>query len=477
MQKISKRVAHRFLIRQAGGLELGRDPAAQLSKLTGLLNKLSDKDIAYGTYVFEYIAGMTGDPRIKKFAAKLGEVYARRFAEWLGYAFSQRVERGRGLDSGYEELARNLGDWLKYLPEIITGNFPWGFPIEPVMGSPDRLDLDALLNVMNRIRHMVKRDYERAFAGWLGAMYGKEASLKDIPVEYDTALGYTIPYSPEVYGKYDKELRDLGFKWQNYRRLWYTDALTPKILSKLPQLKRYTSGPPAQNLPEEEGVKLLEWYMEEWLPRNVNRITRTLNTYSAISDTALDIRFTVNIDDGIRVTITKAPSKNLNVDEAAAMLREEYEDEPGREPWVEAIDTYKKLKRVRGMAAIKLVDFANNLEHSNGSMIEHLPPGVRSWYPRFLDFKYTADILQMVGRIKNGDLRKLAEALLPVHDRTRRLRAPQRDHRTFKGLILEIMAQPGRWGKQEKYDDIKKQYPDLSEDLFQELRRRGIRVN
>ena len=98
-------------------------------------------------------------------------------------------------------------------------------------------------------------------------------------------------------------------------------------------------------------------------------------------------------------------------------------------------------------------------------MLEHMPPALKSWYPGFLDFKYTADILQMVRKIKNRDLRELAEALLPSQDQQRRLRVERRDQRTPKGLALEILTVDDTIERQRKYDSIKRQFPKIIEDI------------
>lgn len=467
MREASKRVALRFLIRQAGGLELGGDPAAQLPKMTGLIRSLSDKDIAYGTYVFEYIAGMTHDPRIKKFAGNLGEVYARRFAEWLAYAFVQRAARERSVwsDDLLRELAFKIHVWLTYIPEILTGSYSKDIDVpEELM---DRIDLDVLNRIELRVLRLVEKNFRQ--------QPGKKAALNDLPVTYDDVLGYVIPFSPEAYQN-DRLLRDLGFEWQPYRKLWYSDTVTPAMISKLPQIKGVRPPPIKTITAPSEVNKFVEWYAWDWLPNNIDRLNRIFNTYSR-STTSFPLDFHITYNGKAEVKVT--PGEELtpkNVSLAVFELRQEYEDEPRRKPWIIALDTYEKLKRVKGVASIKLIDFANNLEHSNGSMLEHMPDHLRSWYPAFLDFKFTADILQMVKRIKNQDLRELADALLPAHDQMRRLRSPQRDQRTLKGIVLEIMAQPGRHDKQVKYDEMAEQYPELADEIYNELRNRRVRV-
>lgn len=458
------------LFREAGGLDLGSDPAAMLSKMIGQIKTYSEKDIAYATYIFEYAGGMTGDPRVKKFAGQLAEVYARNFAGWLAYAFVERADRWGGIGLGDElgTLASEIRNWLLFLPESIVDNKLAEFEIPHALRFA--VDFHVLERIFQRIQRMVSDDFRRQ---------SKTASLKDLPISYDEALGYVIPFSPQASG-YDKALRELGFHWQRYHKLWYTEALTPDILSQLPQLGKFKQGPPLKPIAPKEINSLVEWYAGEWLPTNLDRIRSIFNTYSRSTDKiALNFVFSLTTKGDVTVEIM-APGRMdsaKKIDKAVHEVLERYEDEPGREPWIQAVKIYEKLKSVKGIAAIRLIDLANNLEHSNGSMIEHMPPGIRSWYPAFLDFKHTADILQMVKRIKSQSLRELAEALLPVSDQTRRLIPPARDSRTVKGLVLEIMAQQGRSGKQRMFEETQKQHPELADEIFKELRSRGIRVH
>jgi len=130
----------------------------------------------------------------------------------------------------------------------------------------------------------------------------------------------------------------------------------------------------------------------------------------------------------------------------------------------------------KGPSAIHAGDMANNLEHTHGAMMEHFPPGVRNWYPRFLDFKYTAHILQMINQIRSQDLRTIARELLPVQDRMHRVVAPQVDHRTPKGLALEISSQPGKARKKKMLKDVKVKHPDIYDAVVENLHEKGLHL-
>lgn len=446
------------LIREAGGLELGRDPAAQLGKLSGWVKTLSNKDIAYGTYVFEYIAGMTGDSRIKKFAGKLGEAYARSFADWLGYAFVSRARRERNLGgpwgAKYEMLARNIENFLNNMIPTHTGSQQI-IPIAVPKWLQKQMDQSAMSRISEQIYRYVTDAYERR---------RKTASLEDIPVKYDSALGYVISYSPEVYRKHNNELLDMGFKWQGYRRLWYSDKLTPEMLKKLPLSGEVGLASPREA--PQDAFEFQSWY-EDWLPRNLDKISQILNKYSAATDKK-PWYFQLEFDPGYDVLVRlRSGSRDdpQTIAQAVAILRDVYTGSSGREPWVAAIDVYEKLKRVKGVAAIRLIDLANNLQHSGGFMLEHMSPDLKRWYPAFLDFKYTADVLQMVKRIKDQDLRQIAQALLPTRDQQRRLVPPSRDHRTPKGIALELMTRKDDHTRRRMIRRIREQHPKMVEQI------------
>lgn len=52
--------------------------------------------------------------------------------------------------------------------------------------------------------------------------------------------------------------------------------------------------------------------------------------------------------------------------------------------------------------------------------------------------------------------------------------APPRDHRTPKGLALEISSQPGKARKRKLLKQVQTNYPDLYVEVVEMLKERGL---
>jgi hypothetical protein len=224
--------------------------------------------------------------------------------------------------------------------------------------------------------------------------------------------------------------------------------------------------------PAEPAKPIREWFFEDWLPSNIDRFSKVFNTYGRTEGVPYTFKFTVSGDE-----VTVDFRRNIEtLPEAIAELKARYGKGKDRDGWMLALASYDSLLKAKGKGAMHAVDMANNLEHTHGAMMEHFPPGVRRWYPRFLDFKYTADILQMVKQIGDEDLRTIAEALLPYQDAKRRLITPKVDHRTPKGLALEISSQPGKANKRKMLRKVQQEHPDIYDAVVENLAEKGLKL-
>ncbi len=444
--------------RTAGGIDVQDDVAALLPAYQASLGSLSSKDVAHAAYVFAYSAQDTFDSRVKNFATALAEEYAHRFADWLGYVFMSRANR-TWQSKGVVDLQEALGVWVENIPEMLSGSRKTLLSAFLPQTADKFLNLDRVDAIGNKILRVVQQEYAKSGV--------RQASLEEMPISYNPKTKqYEIPKSQLTFENRNV-LRDLGFTWDG--RMWSTDTLDSRVVEMLPQAVGLQRGAVRPATAKKDPKS---WFFEEWLPPNIDRFTKIFSEYGKTEGVPYEFKFVVQ---GTDVDCTLHRNiKNLN--DAIEDLRSRYRGRSERKGWIDALNLYYKLKSAQGKGSMHAVDMANNLEHTHGAMMEHFPPGVRSWYPKFLDFKYTADVWQLVRAIRNEDLRTLASELLPGPDRARRLRVPDADHRTAKGLALEVSSQPGRARKKKMLAEVKESHPDLYPRILELLEERGLRL-
>lgn len=451
-----RRVVDRYRSdKQAGGLIPENLSEADAIKALRAIRpqSLRTSDLVHATYVLDYLAG--GRARVKPIASDYATAYAQEFAEWLGYVFLNRANLTRK-SQVMKDLEEGLGNWVESIPNSLAGSPK--MPTDFLSGEAKKfLDPDKVNKLGEKILRVVKGDYERSDKT---AREGVDA----LPIRYNDALKrYEIPLSQLTYAN-RKKLRDLGFEYSP--TCWWSVALDSKVLEFIPQAAQIerTVAAPVKADPA-------EWFFDTWLPQSLDRFANAFNSYARQEGVPYSFKFTL-VGREVNVQFQRDIK---TVSEAIAELRSRYGDAGDREGWMTAVSCYEQLMRATGEAAMHVIDKANNLEHSHGAMMEHFPPGIASWYPRFLDFKYTAHVRQMIKAIKDEDLRVCLTELLPdqLHmDRT--IGTPRVDHRTPKGLILEVTSQQGKARKKQKLREVLKEHPDLAMDIMIQLDARGI---
>lgn len=440
--------------KQAGGIDVMEDVTALLPALAGDLGSYKSKDIAHAAYVWEYIAANNVDRRTKAFADKLATEYARRFADWLGYVFLNRANMTRR-SKAMKGLQEALGEWVEAIPEMLATKTP-----KPLSGSiPGEARKFVDINLVDKIGDKILRV---VYADWAGT---KRASMDELPITYNRQRRvYEIPKSKMTF-PHRRLLRDLGFEFDG--QVWYTDELDSRVLRALPQAAELQRGG-APSAPPSGDPR--EWFFGDWLPKNIERFSRIFNDFGRAAGVPYEFKFVVHGDD-----VTVSFERNVKtVADAVKELEERYGGSGDREGWLQAVASYHELSSASGSKAIHAVDKANNLEHTHGAMMEHFPPGVRNWYPAFLDFKYTANVTHMAMAIRDEDLRTVTMELLPAQERMKRLAPEHLEHRTPKGLALEISSQPGKRNKIKMLEDTKTQYPDLYDQVVEKLEEKGL---
>lgn len=427
-----------------------------LPALTASLSSSSDWDIAHAAYVFDYIAAEDKDSRTVALGQALATEYAQRFAEWLGYVFLDRANLTRQTKV-MKALEEGLGKWVEEIPTMLGGaaRTPSDF-IPREAGKFLREDrLDALgRSIFKAVTNEWARSHKQADA------------QVELPITWNPARQlYELPGSSLTYANRNK-LRALGFDYTG--TTWTTDTLDTQAfeaLGLIAQIEKRAPQPVAKQDPA-------EWFFEKWLPRNIDRFSKAFNEYGRAAGVAYSFKFQVTHRD-VDVVFTR---DIRTIPEAIAELTSRYGGASDRDGWMLAIQCYQDLRKATGRAAIHAIDMANNLEHSHGAMMEHFPPGIRKWYPRFLDFKYTAGIWQMIRAIEEEDLRVVATELMPLIDRKDRIAPRPLDYRTPKGLALEISAQPGKAAKKKMLQEMMRQYPAMARDIVALLEERGLHL-
>lgn len=448
--------------RQAGGIDPGEDVKPLLPSLGRMLNMYDASDVAHATYVFDYIQGFDTDPRVKAFANALAEEYASRFADWLGSVFLNRAQRVR--KSKYmQELESGLADWVEHIPQILDGKASKLMASYVPEGSRRFLNWDRVEAIGAKILKVVYQDWAKDVARKMASR--KRANLEQLPISYDPQWKkYVIDKSQMTY-QHRNELKDLGFSYSGPKGVWFIDHLDSDVIRALPQAGKLQRGAPTPSV-SVSPVDTKDWFFDEWLPSNIDRFTKVFNDYGRAEGVPYEFKFTL-VGEEVEVDFRR----NIQtLQQAIEEIESRYGKQDDREGWMQSLEAYRTLKSAKGKAAMHAVDMANNLEHTHGSMMEHFPAGVQRWYPAFLDFKYTAHPRAMIKKIRSEDLRTVAEELLPVQDRKERLVTPHLEHRTPKGLALEISSQKGSANKRKKLEEIKHDYPKLWPQVVEHLK-------
>jgi hypothetical protein len=443
----------------AGGIDVSEPVQPLLPGMSGMLGSMSSWDIAHGAYAFDYIAGYDKDPRVKKFANDLATEYARRFADWLGYVFLNRANMTKH-SKPMKALQASLGDWVEAIPEMLMQGKPKVLSEFVPSDARKFLDMKVVDAIGRKILKVVQQD-------WAKSSRTARGGLRDLPITYNPRYKrYEIPKSKLTYPHRNK-LRDLGFDTNRNLDVWWTEILESAAIRALPQaadIKRQSEPAPA---PKGDPS---DWFFDDWLPGNIQRFSKVFNAFGRGAGIPYEFDFTVSGKD-VEVSFRRNVK---TIKDAVAELTARYGGANDRDGWMTAIAAWKQLMSASGKAAIHAVDMANNLEHTHGAMMEHFPPGVRRWYPSFLDYKYTASAIQMIKRIKDEDLRVVAMELLPLRDRKERLVIEDKSHRTPKGLALEISSQAGKANKKKMLRGVKDRYPDMYDDVVKNLEEKGL---
>ncbi len=465
MDRLAQAVAARYLhrlaeARTAGGIDPTEDIHPILPAITATLGHSSDWDVAHATYCFDYIASNDKDSRTFALAHALATEYAQRFAGWLGYVFLDRANltRRSGVMKGLEE---GLGEWVQAIPTMLGGAAKT--PSSFIPGGAGKFFREDRLDALGgKILRVVEQDWRKS---------AKQADTQvEMPITWNPERHlYEIPKSNLTYQNRNK-LKELGFEFGG--QVWTTKTLDTQALAALGLVAHIEKVPVSHvalpaTLPK---VDPTTWFFESWLPKNIDRFSKAFNEYGRAEGVAYSFKFQVT-GQHVNVVFTRNIS---TIEGAIKELIDRYGGESDRDGWMTAIEAYQTLKHSSGKAAMHAVDMANNLEHSHGAMMEHFPPGVRSWYPKFLDFKYTADIWHMVRAIREEDLRTVATELMPMYQRMHRIAPPSTDYRTPKGLALEISSQPGKAMKKKMLQQVIDQYPEKSSQIIGLLKDRGL---
>jgi len=456
----------------AGGIDPQDDIHDIVGKMVGVVDTFDSSDIAHATYVFDYIQAFDSDIRIRNFWSALAKEYAERFAEWLEFVFLDRANRTRN-SKQMKDMMAGLEEWVESIPDILLKKAKP--QITPHVPKNSRfLNFDTLEKIGSKIVRTVYADWGAVTSGRM-ASARTAAGLSDLSIEYNRASRkYEIEGDRTTF-RYKRTLYDLGFRWDKWKRVWVTDQIDSDIIRAIPGAKKLRAIRPPKPAPksaptpsrpeptvEDPALTVEDWFFDTWLPSNIDRFSDVFNGYGRTEGVPYFFKFKLTGHD-VEIEF----KRNIkSVEAAKAELRSRYSKQKDREGWFEALTTHDLLKGASGgKAAMHAIDMANNLEHTHGAMMEHFPKGVADWYPAFLDFKYTAHPRKMIQRMRSGDLRVICRELLPLKDRQERLVTPETQHRTPKGLALEITGQKGKKLQREKAEEIKKIYPDMWDDV------------
>jgi hypothetical protein len=414
--------------RYRSAIDLSGAPDEEIEKiakfLAGQVDSMDDKSVAYGAYVGTAIPAQKF-PLVRPLIQALMLSYRKRLVKWFEHALVKRANLGGG-GSGIKKVEEGLASFVQAIPEVLSGNR--NFRLSEYLPDTEYFVADRLDPVANRILSVVREDAIKA--GVLQA--GRQAArISDFSVEYDPrARVWFIPPTDDTY-PHRREIRlKYGFDWNRSRRRWEVSLPSPAI-------KRDFKVKDVGETQQQMGG-LQQWFLQTWLPKNINRFTKVFTTYARSAQASYDIVFTVS---GGKVKVKFA--RNISTaQEAVEELRYRYLNRHGREPWLEVMDKFIELVGTKSLSQLPLIiDRINNLQHSNGLFMEHFPSDVKSWYDGFLNAKYNT----------------------PTPDELAKF-IPDRD---LRGLLIEVAKmrrQPKDWQytPPPAYDKMTKELEDLS---------------
>lgn len=476
----------------AGGVDLlpGEDPEALLHGFP--LKGMESRDIGLATYIFDMFSGMPNldSPSIREFRDDLAAEYARRFAEWIGYALENRANRTTK-DKPMRDLEDAVEKWVEDIPNMLVGTLK---PLSDDLSADTAkyIKLDKVDQIGRSIFNVIRKEWDAEKKGLpkTASTLDKIAfgELRDVDIFFDVEKRlYVIPPTEKPDAEETRKLQDLGFTYTPDG--WTAKVLEPLALKMFPPLKMIAPTPAPRGIrpkgmpdkapapagkPLTEGEQCRIWFFNRWLPSNLHRFSKIFNEYGRAAGIDFVFKFTLQGDD----VSCKFERDVGGQENAAATVFERYKKDKSRaETWLQAIEIRKDLLFSRGKAAMAAVDRANDLQHNHGSMMEHFPPDVRRWYPSFLDFKYSASPMQMIRALRDSDLREIC---LAIHEsmepRSRYRPAPQTDHRTVRGLAMEITSQSGKAAKKKRLREVQKAHPELYADIVKHLESEGFHL-
>lgn len=427
----------------------------QLSNfMAGQVGSMSAHDVAYGSYATSNLP-----PKAGRVAKRLSDALLLRYRadliDWMEHALMKRAQVGGG-GTVIKKIEKGLAQIAESIPDIIRGRAP--STADSYTPASGYLDPNMADRAIRTIVKTVRRDAEVA-----GVLSGNSRlALNQFPLDLQwnsRRNRWDIPSDPSTY-THKAQLRRIGFRWDARSLQWYLPRLNE---DELPQrIRRYFpnfSAPepvPARTpepVPARGSGDLHDWYVETWLPANIDRFTRVFTDVVRNKQTSYKMLFSIA---GNRVTV-KFKRKVDNARDALEELRYRYTGRQGREPWLETMDRFVDLVASKSPSQVRtLIDRINNLQHSNGLFMEHFPSDVRQWYDGFLNAKYNVPSGSHLARyIDDRDLRDLIthldsfgvdrERSPRIQDRNLRYEPPGNYHRIEKEL--EDSANAINWRK------------------------------
>jgi hypothetical protein len=388
--------------RKAGGLFDSPNPSwDEIKKMADFMAQVNmkPKDAAYLSYVLESFGGdakyrQIPDRVIAKLYSKAVSTYRKNLFEWFSHGLIKRANVLPGTT-----VNRTLSAFVLDIPEaILKKRAP---EVETVAASWRFLNLDLLPRAGVKVAKVVMDDAMRAGL-WKA---DKENAIRLVN---DRSRG--IWYIPKNYRRWTWEHkgqlgRHYGFQWDADEGRWYTEKLNPKMKADflIPGQSVGRVLPPSLD-------ELRTWYINTWLPKNIQRFDALFSNVLPPKGTKLDYTFKVQRNGNVKVVIRGGINK---ISDAIEELRARYINRQGRGPWLEVMDKVIELSRGGGPDKVMhIIDRANNLEHSNGMFMEHFPSSVLSWYGKFLNAKYNAPTAGVLGKyIGDSDLRDIVKVL------------------------------------------------------------------
>jgi hypothetical protein len=399
MRKLTD-LSHRLLGRsksRKGSLDLEYADEAQLHKIARFLGSvsLSDHDAAYISYCYEALPDSG-----KKLAKKLGENAIKQYREsllgWFSYAIVNRANW-----TNFKGLNKSLSGFVKDIPAAVLENRDPEFP--KFQKSWAFLNADRLQVAGRKAMSVMKADAKE------DGLWKEEAeeAVGGIPVQRDKRLEmWFVPYSDWTFQN-RVWLKKMGFQANRTYKRWQIKEFkrgTERYFDTTGRMRRPQASPPS--LPE-----LKEWYQEKWLPQNIQRFQNIFENYVREEGSKITMTFSVNNKGDVNVSMSRGVTK---LSDGIEECRMRYIGAPGRAPWVAVLDWTVKLASTAGppQKVMFIIDRMNNLEHSNGAFLEKFPAAIRSWYPKFLNAKYSAPTVgKLVKYLSDRDIAEFLKFL------------------------------------------------------------------